>query len=305
MTGPAAASGQQFQPTYADPRKPIDPGAAGMNSGTAASGPESRTAVPETVSSRGSAENGGPEGARSPEQGKGESTATPSEPRDSSGEPLSDGETQQVRELQSIDAKVRAHEAAHIAASGGYARGGANFSYSTGPDGKRYATGGEVQIDTSPVPDNPEATVRKMQIVRRAALAPAEPSPQDRSVAATAASGESQARQEMVQENRQSAGTGKPGEAADDNAKGEDASGGRGAAGTQGERGALPEQGGSSAPSANQPPKDQPGVRPPQGKPGIQPPQGKPGVQPTLGQPGVEAAQPRADALTGLVQTGI
>ena len=56
-----------------------------------------------------------------------------------------------VRELQQSDAEVRRHEAAHAAAGGEFA-GAPTFTYQTGPDGKRYAVGGEVSIDTSPVP---------------------------------------------------------------------------------------------------------------------------------------------------------
>ena len=55
-----------------------------------------------------------------------------------------------------------------------------------GPDGNRYAIGGEVSIDVAPVDGDPEATIAKMEIVKAAALAPAEPSAQDRKVAAIA-----------------------------------------------------------------------------------------------------------------------
>ena len=113
---------------------------------------------------------------------------------------LSDEEKQQVQELQTRDREVRAHEMAHVAAGGQYVRGGANLEYQTGPDGKRYAVGGEVSIDTSKVSNDPEATIRKMQVVKRAALAPAKPSPQDRSVAAQATQKEMQARQEQREE---------------------------------------------------------------------------------------------------------
>jgi hypothetical protein len=54
-----------------------------------------------------------------------------------------------------------------------------------------------VSIDTSTVKGNPQATIRKMQTVRGAALAPADPSGQDRRVAATASAKESKARQEL------------------------------------------------------------------------------------------------------------
>jgi len=59
--------------------------------------------------------------------------------------------------------------------------------------------GGEVQIDTSPA-GSPEATIRKMQQIRRAALAPSQPSGTDRAVAAQASQVETQARMEKSQE---------------------------------------------------------------------------------------------------------
>ncbi len=109
-------------------------------------------------------------------------------------------EKRKTEELKKIDSKVRAHESAHLAAGAGIVRGGASFTYTMGPDGKMYATGGEVSIDISEIPDNPEATIRKMQQVKRAALAPDDPSPQDRSIAAKAASIESKARAEAQSE---------------------------------------------------------------------------------------------------------
>ena len=123
-------------------------------------------------------------------------------PNDSSLQPasspteLTSEEQQQVSELKQRDREVRAHEAAHMAAGGGYVRGGVSFTYQAGPDGKRYAVGGEVSIDTSAEKD-PNATIRKMQTVRSAALAPANPSGQDRAVAAAATAQEAQARQQM------------------------------------------------------------------------------------------------------------
>lgn len=56
--------------------------------------------------------------------------------------------------------------------------------------------GGEVQIDIS-AESEPAATIRKMQQVRTAALAPAEPSSQDHAVAAKASRLESEARAEL------------------------------------------------------------------------------------------------------------
>ena len=91
----------------------------------------------------------------------------------------------ELTELKARDREVRAHEAAHQAVGGQYA-GGMSFTYQRGPDGAQYAVGGEVSIDISPVSGNPQATIEKMRVVRAAAMAPAEPSGQDRAVAAQA-----------------------------------------------------------------------------------------------------------------------
>jgi hypothetical protein len=111
-------------------------------------------------------------------------------------EALSQAERLQVAELELIDTKVRAHELAHLAAAGSYATGGASFQYAKGPDGKQYAVGGEVGIDTGKE-SSPEATISKMQTVRAAALAPADPSPQDQKVAARASLVITEASQEL------------------------------------------------------------------------------------------------------------
>ena len=129
-----------------------------------------------------------------------ESMATDKEGPSRPGE-LTEEEKQEVRELKQRDREVRNHEQAHLAAAGPYANGGAQFEYTRGPDGRQYATGGEVSIDVSPA-RTPETTIRKMRIVRRAALAPAEPSPQDRRVAAQASQNENRARVELAQQRR-------------------------------------------------------------------------------------------------------
>ncbi len=122
----------------------------------------------------------------------------PAETRSAAGDgELTAEEEAQVRELQQRDAEVRAHEQAHLSAAGGHARGGASYDYQTGPDGRRYAVGGEVQIDTSAVPDDPQATIQKMQQLISAALAPASPSAQDRAVAAQARQAISEAQSQL------------------------------------------------------------------------------------------------------------
>ncbi|MGB9702115.1 MAG: putative metalloprotease CJM1_0395 family protein [Candidatus Kapaibacteriota bacterium] len=119
-----------------------------------------------------------------------------SKPQNSTSK-LSPSEEKQVQELQKIDQKVKAHEQAHLAAGAGLVRGGASFEYTTGPDGKLYAVAGEVKIDISPVPGKPQETIQKMERVIAAALAPADPSPQDRAVASTARNIEMNAAIEM------------------------------------------------------------------------------------------------------------
>ncbi|XZE56461.1 putative metalloprotease CJM1_0395 family protein [Planctomycetaceae bacterium SH139] len=112
---------------------------------------------------------------------------------------LTPEEQEQVKKLADRDREVRTHEQAHVAAAGPYALGGPTYSYQEGPDGRNYAVGGEVQIDTSPVSGDPEATIRKARVVKAAALAPAEPSSQDHAVAAAATQMEMQARAEKSQ----------------------------------------------------------------------------------------------------------
>ena len=116
------------------------------------------------------------------------------------GKTLTEEEQKQVDELKARDAEVKAHEQAHIAAGGSYVRGGASYDYQTGPDGKKYAVGGEVSIDTSPVEGDPQATINKAQVILKAALAPAEPSRQDKSVASQARQMMASARKELMAE---------------------------------------------------------------------------------------------------------
>lgn len=104
---------------------------------------------------------------------------------------------QQIAALASRDRAVRSHEQAHTAVGGSYA-GAPTYSFKRGPDGQAYAVGGEVSIDVSPIPNDPAATLRKMEVVQQAALAPAEPSAQDLRVAAQAQVLAAQARSELA-----------------------------------------------------------------------------------------------------------
>jgi len=90
-----------------------------------------------------------------------------------------------ITQLEQRDQEVRTHEAAHAAVGGSHA-GSPTYSYEQGPDGKKYVVDGEVSVDVSVVSGDPQATIAKMQQVHAAALAPANPSAQDRRVASTA-----------------------------------------------------------------------------------------------------------------------
>ncbi len=114
---------------------------------------------------------------------------------------LSPEEQQVVRELKARDSQVRAHEQAHISAAAGLSVSGPTYTFQRGPDGRNYAVGGEVRIDTSEE-DSPRETADKAQRIQAAALAPADPSPQDRAVAAAAAQMEQRALAQISAERR-------------------------------------------------------------------------------------------------------
>lgn len=156
---------------------------------------------PADASDPSAQENGNkslPEGAATEELRGSDSTT--SKIASNSDAALTAEEKRIVDQLRVRDREVRAHEQAHKAAAGGLAKGAATFDYETGPDGRQYAVGGEVQIDTAEVPGDPAATLRKAQTIRRAANAPRNPSAQDRQVATQAAKMAAQARQELNQE---------------------------------------------------------------------------------------------------------
>ena len=112
-------------------------------------------------------------------------------------EVLTAEQQRQVQLLKETDRKVRAHEQAHVSVGADLVRGGATFSYQTGPDDQRYAVSGEVSIDASPGRTAAE-TIPKAQHIRAAALAPVDPSAQDQNVAAKASVMETNARIELA-----------------------------------------------------------------------------------------------------------
>ncbi len=116
---------------------------------------------------------------------------------------LTPEQEQTVADLRARDREVRTHEQAHQAAGGGRA-GAASYTYQSGPDGNRYAVGGEVPI-RMPSASEPNQRAQEARVVRRAALAPAEPSGADRAVASSASQIEVEARAEAAEMEREAA----------------------------------------------------------------------------------------------------
>ena len=131
--------------------------------------------------------------------------AANSESDDKESKQMMQSEQQMLRDLRARDREVRAHEAAHMAAGGSLVRGGPSYTYQQGPDGRAYAIGGEVKLDVSGVPSDPEATLDKADQIRAAALAPANPSPQDLRVAANANQLAARARIDIAVQRREEA----------------------------------------------------------------------------------------------------
>lgn len=138
--------------------------------------------------------------------GQSRSFSSPSSDRSANssqaGQQLTPDEQKQVQKLKDRDRQVRQHEQAHMAAGAGMITSGASFTYQKGPDGVNYAVGGEVGISTAPG-RTPDETIQRAQQIQSAALAPADPSGQDRAVAAKAAQMEQQAQLEQSQSENQ------------------------------------------------------------------------------------------------------
>jgi hypothetical protein len=129
-------------------------------------------------------------------QDSGRETEQTPQSRSATNQEISEEDQVVLDQLKARDREVRVHEAAHAAVGGRYA-GSPSLQYARGPDGRNYAVGGEVSISTSPVAGDPQATIEKARVIRAAALAPAEPSSQDRRVAAEAAQMEIEAQAEL------------------------------------------------------------------------------------------------------------
>ncbi|MDL2272219.1 hypothetical protein LJC23_04215 [Desulfovibrio sp. OttesenSCG-928-I05] len=101
------------------------------------------------------------------------------------GKELSREDEALLQKLQARDTKVRGHEAAHVMAAGGQAQGLPTYTYQTGPDGRRYAVGGSVNISMLRTGDA-EHDARQANRAYRAAMATGEPSARDMQTASMA-----------------------------------------------------------------------------------------------------------------------
>ncbi|WP_245703921.1 putative metalloprotease CJM1_0395 family protein [Modicisalibacter muralis] len=162
-----------------DPRAP-----AATENAARAEGNEASTASARNASADG-AQRTDQEATDTGEQDRQGASQDPTAPKGANGQALAPEDITELKSLQVRDREVRNHELAHQVVGGQFA-GGASYTFERGPDGGRYAVAGEVPIDVGAVPGDPQATIEKMRKVRAAALAPAEPSAQDRAIAAQA-----------------------------------------------------------------------------------------------------------------------
>jgi len=179
------------------------------------SSPTRRVISPSFTSSAGSAapvsaSSSAPSRASSSAEGSGSDEsvrANNAEPqrRQAAQRAQQQAEQKMIQALQARDREVRAHEGAHVAVGGNLVISGPSYTYQRGPDGRGYAIGGKVQLDVSEVADDPEASLQKSEQIRRAALAPMDPSPLDMKVAASAAQMAARARLDIAVQRREEA----------------------------------------------------------------------------------------------------
>jgi hypothetical protein len=122
---------------------------------------------------------------------------------DAEGRQQEQAEDKNLQNLKQRDLEVRAHEQAHATIGGQYAAA-PQYQFKSGSDGRQYAVDGEVSIDIASAA-TPEQTIRKMQQVKAAALAPAQPSSQDLRVASEASQKAIDAREEIAKARTQEA----------------------------------------------------------------------------------------------------
>ena len=84
-----------------------------------------------------------------------------------------------LEKFKKMDTNVRSHEQVH--ASIGPTTSPISYNYQQGPDGKMYAVGGSVRLDTS-IPDDPKAAAFKLEQIKKAASGPSDTSNADNTI---------------------------------------------------------------------------------------------------------------------------
>lgn len=118
------------------------------------------------------------------------------------GKDLTPEQEAEVVKLKARDAEVKAHEQAHLSAASGINTSAPTYTYQTGPDGQKYAIGGEVSVSFSMGKD-PAENIAKAETMEAAALAPAEPSGQDLSVAKEAEKIIAESKQQLAEQEKE------------------------------------------------------------------------------------------------------
>lgn len=86
-----------------------------------------------------------------------------------------------LEKFKQTDTNIRSHEQIH--ASIGHTTAPIAYTYQKGPDGKMYAVGGSVRLDTS-IPNDPKAAAFKLDMLQKAASGPTDSSAADNTIAA-------------------------------------------------------------------------------------------------------------------------
>jgi|GEM_PF-5516640 len=103
-----------------------------------------------------------------------------------------------IAKLRLRDMEVRAQIQAHMASAGKYSKGGVNYEFEKGPDGRSYATNGEVSISI-PEGKTPEENLRIAIQVERAVTSSPSITQADRAVSALARRKAALARKEILE----------------------------------------------------------------------------------------------------------
>lgn len=88
-----------------------------------------------------------------------------------------------IDKFENLDAKTKVHEQTH--AANGTTTAPIQYNYQVGPDGKLYASGGSVRLDTS-IPKDEGAANAKLEELKDASSAPSQLSAADAQIARTA-----------------------------------------------------------------------------------------------------------------------